>query len=61
MQIEVPRDRDASFQPKIVAKRGETPHRPLDPVYPVIFVDAIHVKIRRRQGREPVRSTSHWR
>jgi putative transposase len=98
MQIEVPRDRDGSFEPKIVAKRQrrlsgidelvislsakglttgevqahlaevygaevsrqtistitdkvvegmvEWQNRPLDPVYPVIFIDAIHVKIR---------------
>lgn len=98
VEIDVPRDRDASFDPKIVAKRqrrlsgiedlvislsakglthGEIcahlaevygaevskqtittitekvmedmtawQNRPLDPVYPVIFVDAINVKIR---------------
>ena len=98
VQINVPRDREASFEPKIVAKRqkrltgvdemvislaakglttgeisahlaevygaevsrqtistitdkvlegmAEWQNRPLDPVYPVIFVDAIHVKIR---------------
>jgi transposase-like protein len=98
VQIDVPRDRDASFEPKIVAKRQkrlggvdemvislaakglttgeisahlaevygaevsrqtistitdkvvegmvEWQNRPLDPVYPVIFIDAIHVKIR---------------
>jgi transposase-like protein len=96
--IEVPRDRDGSFEPKIVAKRQrrltgvdelvislsakglttgevqahlaevygaqvsrqtistitdkviagmtEWQNRPLDPVYPVIFIDAINVKIR---------------
>ena len=96
--IEVPRDRDASFEPKIVRKRqrrlagvdgivlslsakglttgeisahlgevygaqvskdtistitdrvlegmAEWQSRPLDPVYPVIFIDCIHVKIR---------------
>ena len=96
--IEVPRDRDGSFEPKIVAKRqrrltgvdelvislsakglttgeiqshladvygadvsrqtistitdkvvegmSEWQNRPLDPVYPVIFIDAINVKIR---------------
>lgn len=96
--IEVPRDRDASFEPRIVAKRQkrltgvdemvislaakglttgeiaahlaevygaevsrqtistitdkvvegmvEWQNRPLDVVYPVIFVDAIHVKVR---------------
>ncbi|MFI0479673.1 IS256 family transposase [Actinomadura sp. 9N215] len=97
VEIEVPRDRDASFEPKIVRKRqrrlggvdemvlslsakglthgeisahlaevygasvskqtistitdkviegmSEWQNRPLDPVYPVIFVDAINVKI----------------
>jgi putative transposase len=98
VQVEVPRDRDASFEPRIVAKRqrrlagvndlvvslvakglttgevaahlaeiydievsretisnitdrvleglAEWQSRPLDPVYPVIFIDAINVKIR---------------
>ena len=98
VEIDVPRDRDASFEPKIVAKRqrrlggvdemvislaakglttgeisahlaevygaevsrqtistitdkvvegmAEWQNRPLDAVYPVIFIDAIHVKIR---------------
>jgi putative transposase len=98
VEIDVPRDRDGSFEPKIVAKRqrrlsgvdelvislsakglttgevqahlaevygaqvsrqtistitdkvldgmAEWQNRPLDPVYPVIFVDAINVKIR---------------
>ena len=98
VEISVPRDRDASFDPKIVAKRqkrlagvdelvislsakglttgeiaahlaevygaevsrqtistitdaviegmAEWQNRPLDVVYPVIFIDAIHVKIR---------------
>ena len=98
VQIDVPRDRDGSFEPKIVAKRQrrltgvdemvislsakglttgevqahvaevygaqvsrqtistitdkviegmlEWQNRPLDPVYPVIFIDAINVKIR---------------
>jgi putative transposase len=98
VELDVPRDRDGSFTPKIVAKRqrrmsgvdelvlslsakglttGEVQahlaevygaqvsrqtistitdkvieamvgwqNRPLDPVYPVIFIDAIHVKIR---------------
>src|SRR4051812_35148644 len=98
VEIDVPRDRDASFEPRIVAKRQkrlggvdemvislaakglttgeisahlaevygaevsrqtistitdkvvegmvEWQNRPLDPVYPVIFIDAIHVKIR---------------
>jgi transposase-like protein len=98
VQVAVPRDRDASFEPRIVAKRqrrlagvnhlvvslvakglttgevaahlaeiydievsretisnitdrvldglAEWQSRPLDPVYPVIFIDAISVKIR---------------
>ena len=98
VEIDVPRDRDASFDPKIVGKRkrrlsgidelvislsakgmttgdvaahlaevygadvsrqtistitdkvmegmAEWQNRPLDPVYPVIFIDAINVKIR---------------
>jgi putative transposase len=98
VELDVPRDRDATFAPKIVAKRqrrlsgvdelvislsakglttgevqahlaevygadvsrqtistitdkvldgmAEWQNRPLDPVYPVIFIDAIHVKIR---------------
>jgi putative transposase len=98
VQIDVPRDRDATFEPKIVAKRkrrlsgidelvislsakglttgevqahlaevydaqvsrqtistitdkviegmAEWQNRPLDPIYPVIFIDAINVKIR---------------
>ncbi|GGS76976.1 IS256 family transposase [Nonomuraea spiralis] len=98
VEITVPRDRDGSFEPKIVRKRqrrlsgvdemvislaakglttgeisahlaevydaevskqtistitdkvldgmAEWQNRPLDPVYPVIFIDAIHVKLR---------------
>jgi putative transposase len=98
VQIDVPRDRDATFEPRIVGKRKrrlsgvdelvislsakglttgevaahlgevygaevsrqtistitdkvvdgmtEWQNRPLDPVYPVVFIDAIHVKIR---------------
>jgi putative transposase len=98
VEITVPRDRDSSFEPRIVAKRQkrltgvdemvislaakglttgeisahlaevygaevsrqtistitdkvvegmvEWQNRPLDPVYPVVFIDAIHVKIR---------------
>jgi transposase-like protein len=112
VEIEVPRDRDASFEPKIVRKRQrrltgvdemvlslsakglthgeisahlaevygasvskqtistitdkvidgmvEWQNRPLDSVYPVIFLDAIQVKIRDGQvANRP--STSRWR
>ncbi len=31
---------------KVLAGMAEWRSRPLDPVYPVVFVDAIHVKIR---------------
>jgi transposase-like protein len=105
VEIEVPRDRDGSFEPQIVRKRqrrlsgvdelvislaakglttGEIAahfadvygaevsrdtisritdrvleemvawqSRPLDRVYPVIFIDAIQVKIHGRPGRQP--------
>src|SRR5208282_125294 len=46
VEISVPRDRDSSFEPKIVAKRQR---RPLDAVYAVMFIDAINVKIREGQ------------
>ncbi|MEV1179591.1 IS256 family transposase, partial [Nonomuraea sp. NPDC049784] len=101
VEITVPRDRDGSFEPKIVRKRqrrlsgvdemvislaakglttgeisahlaevygaqvskqtistitdkvldgmAEWQNRPLDPVYPVLFIDAIHVKLREGQ------------
>ncbi|PZG24670.1 IS256 family transposase [Spongiactinospora gelatinilytica] len=101
VEITVPRDRDGSFEPKIVRKRQrrlsgvdemvislaakglttgeisahlaevygadvskqtistitdkvlegmtEWQNRPLDPVYPVIFIDAVHVKLREGQ------------
>ena len=105
LDIEVPRDRDGSFEPQLVRKRqrrlggvdalvcslsakglthgeicahlaeiygaevsketitritdrvmegmGEWQNRPLDRVYPVIFIDAIVVKIREGQGGQP--------
>jgi putative transposase len=112
IDLDVPRDRQSSFEPKIVRKRqrrlggvedlvislcakglttgevqahleeiygaevsrqtistitdavldgmAEWQHRPLDPVYPVIFIDAIQVKIRDGQvANRP--STSRWR
>lgn len=31
---------------KVLAEMTEWSVRPLDPVYPVLFIDAIHVKIR---------------
>jgi transposase-like protein len=32
---------------------AEWQNRPLDPVYPIIFIDAIHVKIRDGQVAKP--------
>ena len=65
VEIEVPRDRDGSFEPAIVPKRkrrldgvdqigelAEWASRPLDPVYPVIFARRdSHVKVRDGQVR----------
>ena len=31
---------------KVIAEMTGWCHRPLEPVYPVVFIDAIHVKIR---------------
>ena len=31
---------------KVIAEMVEWQNRPLDPVYPVVFIDAIHVKVR---------------
>jgi putative transposase len=39
--IEVPRDRDGSFE-----DMTDWLARPLDAIYPVVFIDAIHVKVR---------------
>lgn len=109
VEIDVPRDRDGSFESKPVAKRqrrvsgvdklvislsaeglttgeiaahlgevygaqvsrqtisdkvvegmAEWQNRPLDPIYPVIFIDAIHVKIRDGKPTNGS-STSRWR
>ncbi|GAA2955351.1 transposase [Glutamicibacter sp. BW77] len=34
---------------KVLEATSEWQNRPLDPVYPVVFIDAIHVKIRNSQ------------
>ncbi|EDK30736.1 transposase [Vibrionales bacterium SWAT-3] len=41
--IDVPRDRESSFEPKLVRKHQT---RPLDEVYPIVYLDCIVVKIR---------------
>lgn len=45
---EVSRQTISTITDKVVEGMVEWQNRPLDPVYPVIFIDAIHVKIRRR-------------
>jgi transposase-like protein len=42
----VSRQQISAITDAVVEKMGEWANRPLDPVYPVIFVDAINVKIR---------------
>ena len=40
-KIEVPQDRDGTFEPKVVKKR------PLDAVYPIVFIDAVHFSVQK--------------
>ena len=40
LDIQVPQDRNSTFEPQVVKKR------PLEDVYPVIFIDAIHYSVR---------------
>ena len=42
----VSKDTISRITDKVVAEMTEWANRPLDPVYPVVFIDAIHVKIR---------------
>lgn len=49
IEITMPRDRDDSISTitdKTLEGMAEWQSRPLDPVDPVVFLDAIHVKIR---------------
>jgi transposase-like protein len=43
---EVSRDTISRITDRVVEELGEWQSRPLDSVYPVVFIDAIHVKIR---------------
>jgi putative transposase len=43
---EVSRETISNITEKVMEGMAEWQNRPLDPVYPVIFIDAIHVKIR---------------
>lgn len=42
----VSKDTISRITDKVLGEMAEWANRPLDPVYPVIFVDAIHVKVR---------------
>ena len=43
---QVSRRKISSTTDKVIEGMAEWQNRPLDPIYPVIFIDAIHVKIR---------------
>jgi putative transposase len=43
---EVSKDHISTITDRVIETMGEWQNRPLDPIYPVIFIDAIHVKIR---------------
>jgi putative transposase len=43
---DVSRQTISTITDKVLGAMGEWQNRPLDPVYPVIFLDAVHVKIR---------------
>ena len=67
-QMPHPLPRVGHFQPCIIGNDndaiigilGDGQQRPLDPVYPVLFIDCINVKI--RDGNVATgRSTSRWR
>ena len=61
MEIEVPQDRKSTFEPQVVKKRQKDisdvtdkilpqiedwQNRPLDDVYPILYIDAIHYSVR---------------
>ena len=43
---EVSRDTISNITDRVLAEMADWQSRPLDPIYPVLFIDAIHVKIR---------------
>ena len=43
---EVSKDHVSTITDRVMDSMGEWQNRPLDPIYPVIFIDCIHVKIR---------------
>ncbi len=57
LEIDAPRDRNGSFAPKAIAKRqtrtrgidDKILYRPLDLLYPILYLDCIVLKIRHNQ------------
>jgi len=43
---QVSKDTISNITDRVLAEMADWQNRPLDPVYPVIFIDAVHVKIR---------------
>jgi len=43
---EVSRDTISNITDRVLGEMADWQSRPLDPIYPVLFIDAIHVKIR---------------
>jgi putative transposase len=43
---EVSKDTISNITDRVLAEMADWQSRPLDPVYPVLFIDAIHIKIR---------------
>ncbi|GAA3996544.1 hypothetical protein GCM10022384_49690 [Streptomyces marokkonensis] len=59
---DVSRQTISTITDKVLEGMAEWQNRPLDAVYPVVFIDAVHVKIRSATARSPTGpSTSPWR
>ena len=56
----VSKDTISRITEKVTAEMAEWACRPLDPIYPVIFVDALVVKVRATGRSATPRSTSSW-
>jgi transposase-like protein len=55
---EVSKDRITTITDRVMDGMGEWQNRPLDAVYPVIFIDCIHVKIRDHDSHHRTRKHS---
>jgi putative transposase len=56
---QVSKDTISRITDRVLEGMSEWQNRPLDRVYPVIFIDCIVVKIRGRAGREPAHLHRH--